>query len=791
MGYLSSINRFTKENKLLALTVLVGGFLRIISTSPGYYYPIGDELLYSQSIYMIINRTLSLELPWFGFPPLIPWIMLPIFALVFLPLGLAKMLITQFSEVNFYLLIFVIPFILFLLFIKKVLHIKRKRLFTLAVFLIYISLVVGSIFGIMISPILQREILGKNWIHALYWGRYITAIVGTLVIVFTYKVSQVYFKNRNLSLFSAIFVSVNYRMVLSSHIGLPDMYNVFFLLLALYAIGKILQNQSFKTYLLAILSQASFFMIKYQTHIVFPFLIVHTAVSLKGTKNISTFIQKFFARRVIYAGIFGILFVFVSHFYHFQNWSKVLEINAYQAIKYGFGRNILDLYPVAYLYNVGVGPALSFFAIFGIVLGIANKKYRLATFVLLSTLPSVAFLYLYYTNGGIYTRNVIATIPVFLIFSALFLSEIYSYLVKKKVSSQSKLELLLTLTIVILILHNFYNSIVAAHAYSQVAPRTKAQNWVDENIKKGEVFGAFLGTTWPTNSEIEAKNLLPFYKAFSYQEMLEEKYDYMSIEMSNVRDQFAWWTRQIPKIQISFWQKPDDLLSQSYYALAFRESIWRAGVATFLSPWQAPSHNFVIVKFNKDEFSKVVFKPLMDYSDFSSKWSALYYSPNYDDVRDNVLSNKQAALTIKQGRVLPGSARHESEKFITKSGYVYKVTAQIKTDKVIPKEERDGFIRLDFYNKLSDPNILSRPILSFVSKRVFGEAGTYKVEFTAIAPPNTQFATLGFQADGTAMATFNLEKIEVYESSEPVQDKSNHFTISDDDLFLPNNDGVL
>ncbi len=793
MQLLLSLTRVVKNNVLLTTFIVVGFLLRVISVSPGYYYPIGDELLFGQALHMLLNQTLEFESPYFGFPPLIPWIMLPIFTTVFIPFAFLKTLVIHVKEIYIYLPIFIVPFSALLLVTKRIFRLTKAKTIVIGLLLVWIAFTIGGVVGIKYIPIFQREILGRDWIKALYWGRYLTAFVGTGAIFLTYKVTEVYFDNKKISLLAALFVALNYRLVISSHVGLPDMYNVFFLLLALLVIGYLIKKGSLDQYFIAILSMATFFMIKYQTQVLIPFIIAHIGISLRNVKGSAVkFLKNLLNPGVLLAGLLGLAYILIAHYYHFVNFDKVLEINRYEAIKYGFGRNLFDIFPISYFFHIGIGAQLSIASIVGIIFGIINKKRRFPSIVLISTLPMFGFLYLYYTNGGYYTRNLISAVPVILIFAGVAVDA----LLQKLLDLNPKPKILSWAAIIVLIFFfikdNFYNSVTAAKAYSQEAPRVSAQKWVDQNIKPGVKLGRYSGNPSPVDPMVQVENMTPYYRAVSYKELLSENYEYVVIDITYVRDFFAWWTRQAPSTAIKFWIRPNDLLSQNYISLAFRELLWSYGQALFISPWQAPSDNFAVVKIQKEAPTFSNLDLLKRYNNFDNSWVPLAFTANNKDNLEKVDGgNNNQILSIKNRDFLPGSIRFQSEAFEIKPGYGYKVIAKIKNDVQIPKDERDGFIRLDFYKDNIPANILSRSTASFVSERVYGESNVHTVTLVGTAPTGTKFANISFQADGTSYSSFYLYEISVYQTKQPVMDNGQHLIINDSDLFLPNNAGIL
>ena len=163
--------------------------------------------------------------------------------------------------------------------------------------------------------IFHNEILGRYWVNVMYGGRYLTAIFGAGLILLVYKLIVVYFKDKKAGIIGAFLTAVNYRLVLSSLIGLPDMYNAFFFLLALIYIGMLLNKPSLKKYILAWISVALSFLIKFQTYAVIPLILVHLTISFRAGKK--KFLKTFISREVIIGGLVSLFIVVASMYYQF------------------------------------------------------------------------------------------------------------------------------------------------------------------------------------------------------------------------------------------------------------------------------------------------------------------------------------------------------------------------------------------------------------------------------------------------------------------------------------------
>lgn len=759
MEYLSWPLRWIKKNPLLLIIILSGLFIRLAITKPGFYSH-GDELMYGQGLYMFLHRTLSMQVQWFGYPPLVGWIMLFFFTVFFIPLAWIIYFFNHFNE------------------LVLVLGGVSKNTF---------SGMVGF------NRIFYNDILGHQSINVLYWGRYLTAIFGAGVIVLTYYVTLSLFKRKLAAMLSAIFVAFNYRLILSSHIGFIDMYNVFFLLLAILAISKLAEKPTLKNYLISWVIVSISFLTKYQVYALFPLAVVHIYLSLREPKlNLKVFLRNLlFNKKMLIGGIVALAIVLISHTHYFIQWKRVLAIHEYEAAKYQAGVNMLTLFPAAYLYHIGVGAVLSLLSLGGIAIGVFNTKWRLGLFILLSTLPISIFLYMYYTGGGFFTRNMIASIPIFLILAAVFMGEIFRFFWGQGKGAFRVLGVAVFLGFLYFALNqHIRNDFQLYKYYSDKSTYTRMQEWIRTNVAPGVSVSLYSNDPVVFNKPDKIRNLLNHSHYLSYQELKELGDDYALIEMTDIQGANTWWMRQYGSMSLKFWNKPDDLLSQGYMALATRELLWAHTVKAFLTPWQAPGFNYFFAKLDKqflgDRFKKVDF-------DFNTEmWVPLAYFS--EDLQYLVIENAgregSKALAIKNRGRVAGGTRFESPKFNIKPGYGYKVTGWIKNDIDLVRETRNAFLRLDFYPGEVKHELLSRPIVSFVSERVYGESDWRKVTIEGVAPMNASMAVIGFQADNP-QGGFYLDKIEVAETLDPVKLEFDPVIINDEDLFLPNNRGIL
>lgn len=792
MVFLSSVIKLIRGNLLLFTILLIGLILRFAIVYPGYYSH-GDELMHGQAVYMITHKTLSMQTQWLGYPPLIGWVMALAFTFVFIPWAWFLTLFRHFTEISIFLLPALLGILIAVLLLRRIGHWGNKKTIVTFFLILFSSLVVSGMLAISQTNLFHREVLGKFGINALYWGRYLTAVFGAGVVYLTYKVTLNFFESRMTGLIAALFVSLNYRLVLSSHIGFIDMYNVFFLLAVFWAVGSLLKDPSWKKYLIVGILVSLSFLTKYQVYAFFPLFLVHLIVSLEYSyRSFKKFLTQFFSKKVIFTGIICLGIILIAHIHYFQYWEIILDAQKYEAKKYAFGSNLINIFPASYMYNYGVGALLSWFAVLGILLGFLKKAFRPATLLLLSVFPIVIYLYMYYTGGGLYTRNIIVLIPIILIFSALFINYVFNLLMKRnRLFGRVCGVIFLVAALFFGLKDHIINDKILVEGYTHKPTFLEAREWTEKNIKGEVTLATYEHNPSSKNKLVQIKSLPYLDKVFSYKELKEEGYDYAVLDMIDIQGAFLWWMGQSPEIGIKFWNKPNDLLSQNYIALALREILWSHSPKAFLSPWQASGHNFVVVKIDKDKNRE--FLPITKHNFEANKWIPLSYLPGD---KENLRVNQEGrygnkALVIKSRGLLPGSVRWQSPYFEVKPDYGYKAVGWIKNTSQLTKEIRDGFLRLDFYSQEVPASITSRPIVSFVTERVYGESAWHRVEVDGVAPKDARFAVIGFQTNNQ-LAPFYLDNVEVFQT--PGKMPASEFTpilIPDDNLFLPNNRGIL
>jgi len=232
------MKKLLKQNILLVVILLVALLLRLVGVNPGYPPIHPDEAMsYSSAVDMIINGDLNPRR--FDYPAGVPLLHMLIYRIFFLPLALMKVFF------------------------------PHPKVF-------WTALKIGSRF----LAEFQQPIFGWRQNEALYWSRYLNALLGTGTVWLTYLLGKKLF-SRIAGLLAAFFLAVNYRHVLSSHFALSDAPNAFFAVLAVYTAGLILEKATWRRYLTAGICAGLFFSMKYQSFSFLPLFLAHLVASLR------------------------------------------------------------------------------------------------------------------------------------------------------------------------------------------------------------------------------------------------------------------------------------------------------------------------------------------------------------------------------------------------------------------------------------------------------------------------------------------------------------------------------
>ncbi|MBI3397179.1 glycosyltransferase family 39 protein [Candidatus Woesebacteria bacterium] len=706
--------------KVIFLIILVIGIgFRFIGVYPGYPHH-SDEAAYSSALTMILNK--NLDPARYDYPSGAAIINYLFFKLLFIPFGWLKFYVSSLWD-------FVDGFLKF-----PLSTVDYQRIFSLTV-------------------------LGPQQINTLYWGRYIAAGFGVGIIFLTYLLSKKIF-NIKVGLISSFLVAVNYRQVLNSHLGLQDIYNGFFLLLTLYLIYLFIEKPSKKNYIFAGIFNGIFFSIKFQ---VFGFVALF-AGHLIGSFNkslgwMANFKRLFLSRNLLISLLTSIFTVLLINPYHLINFELFKDTQIYVFSKYGGGANVLNVYPISYLYHIGIGEILSILTLLGFVLTII--KYFRKSLIINLAIFQFLLTFFYLTRGGFYTRNFVTVTPLLLILASIFILDFSSLIFTKLIPKFKGRDLMwgicLALFLFIISFNNIKYSYMVLKVYTKEWNEKIIAEWVNKNIPQNATVSAHSNTPIP---EKDSNRLI--YEpdvAFSLDEFAAQNADYAISNSAWSTNSFYWWMGGDPVVYAKhYWNKPLDILEYSYPAIALRE-LEQYAVYIVSKPWIAPDVDFMVVKIPK---FKVLSTKLIESFDFKGGQMGWIKDGKFWLEKDN-LTWKSGELEIQEEPLLLPSIRWSSEPIETLGWNGFKIEYSIKSEST-NKNLKTGYIFVSFYNNSDDARNSRNRIGVRLSERANPTGSWLKENLIGKIPEGARYMTIGFSNYAPNQSLVSLSNVNVYKA---------------------------
>lgn len=702
-------------NKILIVILFFALFVRIVGIYPGHPPTHPDEpMSFGSAIEMIINNDLNPRR--FDYPAGVP-----LFHYIFFQT-------------------FIIPSLLF------------KTLLTSP------SILIDSFqTGINFIKLNPDKIIGYNGVILLFASRFFTALLGVLSVYLVYKIGEKLF-NKEVGIFSAFFLTFNYRHVLSSHLALSDVPNSFFVLLAFYACVLLLEKNTLKRYLLAGLCVGLSISMKYQVFALFPFLVVQLLLSIKH-KDIRYLFHKNFILALL---LIPLVFIMLNP-YLLLNLKTALPVIEIVGRRYGVGANKFNYYAFFYLYKWGITAIPFFLIIFGMIsMTLKNIKKSILLF---SYVGIFLYVFLYYTSGGGYVRNFTTVLPLLMIFAGYGFYEIVNFFrIKAKLQTKE----FFILSALMLIICNFLsikNSINLDIEYSKPWSQQVLDIWVDKHIPENS---RILTDPTSISSRTTKKfNLIGWShaKENSIEELSDAGNDFAVLNIA-WHQIYLFWFDTKPKELLLTRDIPYKKLKNSYYALSLSEfmnySVWN----TYKS-WQAPEDSYIVIKvpaFPRD------LQKIKEYQFDKSKEGWQFYDFSNLGKNEKVIwsaegNSKQGSIELTGNLINSDFSRLVSPfiKIIPGKTYVIEGTANNISE--VRDEWRDGFFRVDIYKSANKSSLAEDALSTAVSGRVYGLPGWKRKRVIIKAPLDGNYMTVSFQrALLDAQVKYLLDDIVIYEA---------------------------
>lgn len=579
------------------------------------------------------------------------------------------------------------------------------------------------------KKVFQTEILGEREINVLGWGRAVTSGFSVLVVLLVYLLAKEVF-DKKVGLIAAFLTAINYRQVLNSQLGLPDVYNAFFLLLSLHFTFRLFVNSKPANYYWAAVFTGISVATKYQIYAPLALLLVHMALVWKQP-NWQARLRWLTKKEALLVIPVVVLVFLIINPYHFIKFEETREWLVFVSSKYASGINELDLFGYSYLYHLGLGKLTTLVVIVGLIIGLVLRNWR---FIWLVTIAFVFFyITTYYTQGGFYTRNFVTITPLLLIFAGYGLSKLLA------IRPRPLGFVLLSLVLVPVATENLVNSLVVPSEYKSQWNFEVIRDWTAKNIPVSSKIAAHSSVVLP--QDLYVRLPYDFHLDFSLDEFASSGADFAVANLDWATNEFYWWmTARIG--DLTYWEKPIDEMEEMYSALALGE-ISSYAIFSQVNKWQAPDSNFMIAKIPKFEVVQKTTKAVYELSDQTS-WKPVSKGDGF--------KHEQGSLVIQRNE---SKSPYWVNEPVTVSGwegvsvdYVAKSTAQ----------NPNYFVFIKFYASEEDAtNSRNR-----LGVRISGRANNSEWQDSSLAspiPPNANFMTVGVQVYNSSDGVSYLDRI--------------------------------
>lgn len=715
---------FLKKNWLLLAILLAALLVRFIGCRPGLLlgqYP-DEDVSYSSATNMIIFQDFNPR-RW-DYPSGTALLHLLIFRTIFLPIALFK------------------------------LFFPHPRVF-------FTALRIGSKF----LKEFQQPIFGWRAIEALYWSRYITAFLGTGVVFATYLLAKKLFC-KTVGLLAAFLLAFNYRQVISSHLPLTDIPNSLFSVLSLYCAALLLEKNTRKRYLFAGLINGFVFSLKYQVFAV-PSLLFVQLIWVIRKKSLKEFFNKDF---ILACFLIPIVFIALNP-YLFANLKQAIPMIRWVAGRYGMGAKRLNFYPLFYLYVWGIGKIPSLILVFGALFALLLRP--LEALLLLTFVVPFFYIFIYYCSGGGYVRNFVPVIPFLMIFGGYGLSLLYKTI--RHFFPERLKSFAVGLLVLACLLVNFSpmkNSMILSYHYSLPINAYVFNSWFKKYLPKNIQLRIYPDYLPEHELLFKGRKVIEWDrdKEDSLAEFQKEGDDFLLMNVNFNFNFEYWWFDLKPQQMIKYAGLPEEILANSYRGLMVRELLPYTVTEVYKS-WQAAGEiNYLLVKiplrfsgrgkkiasfnFDKDEEGWQV------KGDFDQKTTSFLWNADKGYL-------KSGSLEIDGGGNDLISARFTSPPIKVNPNKYYWAEAKIKNAVSLKQENRNAFLRLDFYNSLEDNSTEKISLKVALSERVWGEIGWQGKKVGTSSPNDANYLTISFQRSDLSPAFSSFfDKVILYESDE-------------------------
>jgi len=603
-------------------------------------------------------------------------------------------------------------------------------------------------------------IFGNGTVRAIYWSRYLNALLSTIIVFLVYLVGKKLF-SKKVGLLAAFFLTFNFRHVLSSPLGLADTPNGVITILSFYFSYLLFEKPSRRRYFLAGLGAALAFSTKFQFFTLVTFGLAHFLIFLKKPSWRALFNPNFF----LALSLMPIVFVILNPYWVLEN-KEALRILRDESRRYAVGRMKLYPYALGYLYQYGIGKLMSVAILLGMLITIL-KKFKQALFLLSLIIPFF-FVLVWYSRGGLYSRNFTPVIPFLLVFAAVGISQVTTWISKPfKLGEKCQTFIIILLAAIICaapaknsLIHTFYR--MRDWNFESLA------YWLEKELPYNSKVAIHRGVIWALDSEI-IKKKVNFYEIDTHSdyidlaELRQAGFDYAILSYEGLAVPNLLWEGMNSSSGSQYWQVPIKRLSNNFMSLMAKELLV-CSVADSLKPWQTFENRYVVTRIpplftgQKTLIKNFSFDSPNDIWEARGKFGfevkGFVYNPQ--------VGYKDKGSLETTDNISIDTLRFASAPIPIQGGKKYYVSAWVKRE-TNSSDEKDGFLRMDFYDKerVSDLEQVGNEVA--LSSRISTLGQWQKLEVRRIAPANASFMTISFQVINPADSSYFIDDVAVFE----------------------------
>lgn len=623
------------------------------------------------------------------------------------------------------------------------------------------------------------EIVYKSGFYIFFMERAITALFGVGSVYLIYLIGRKLF-NKNIALLGSLVFAIAPLHVRDSHYLTTDVPFLFFVLLSLFCMINLFKSSKLLWYMLS-----GFFIGISSTIRYYPIalLILPVAWVYDPNKKKLWFIKILLSLIFLAIGaLLGVPFLPFSpesqEIFRKEMENLVLpfygtSISAYATGLISFlissGKtplpDIATLHPgkflpyhASFLYFTGFGILPTLTSVAGIAVGLI--KYPKQLFILI-IIPLVNFIYISFYMHAVYQRLSLALLPFLSLFTAIFLFNFW-ILLKSMIKNKEK-NFIFAAILIIVLYYPFSQSLTASYQCSKESVYTSAKKWMDKNADPDIKLAYQPGLPFPAKNFTNHTEAFRPNKDFLLEEIRAMGKEYAFFNPASIVDYYAY------TFSNDFFTPPPKLYNNSIILLALNEYKSRAILLDKIEKNKlCEATEFYFYKIpellpdTKNLLTGFYFDSERELNSLRPKFYELG-SPRVKVLHNtNEGYNKPGSLEYWWEDISYTAPRVVSELIPIQPGGNYTLSAWIKTNNILLEDQRDGFLRLDFYRTDKESSDLPGEVLA-ITPRVHGEPGWRKVKVSAKAPKNVHFVTVSFQVTGTkGSGSFYVDDIELY-----------------------------